>query len=302
MSKKKRNIFEESCVIIRKHLTGINGNKSHRMHINDGHEIYLFLQGDVSFNIDGSIYKLAPNDLLIISNQEIQRAIVNNEVIHERMYIYFDPDYIDRFVSAKDYKLLQLFENRKNGFGNKISGKFVEQYNLQKYFDDIYMWSKSKQPEKEIMMFSILLQLIVKINTIYTMNRETDKDIEEGVEYNDKIYDIIRYISTNLDKKISLEELEKNFYIDRYYLCHLFKQITGYTLVDYMNYKKVLSAKEQLKVGKPISEVWTQFGFQNYSSFYRTFRKIVGMSPLEYSTDAMKKSDFLKQDRYNREK
>lgn len=302
MSKKKRNIFEDSCVIIRKHITNKNSKTNHRIHLNDGHEIYLFLEGDVSFNIEGSIYKLAPNDLLVISNQEIHRVIVNKEIPHERMYVYFDPDYIDRFVSAKNYSLLQMFEGRKNGFANKISGKYVEQYNLRKYFDDIYMWSRSDQPEKEIMMVSILLQLIVKINMIYTMNRETDKSIEEDVQYNDKIYEIIRYISSNLDKKISLEELEKKFFIDRYYLCHLFKEITGYTLVDYMNYKKVLSAKEQLKAGKPISEVWIQFGFLNYSSFYRTFKKIVGMSPSEYSTDAMKKSDLLKQDRYHREK
>ena len=302
VSKKKRNIFEESCVIIRKRITDKNINTNHRIHINDGHEIYLLLQGDVSFNIEGSIYKLAPNDLLIISNQEIQKAIVNKEVLHERMYIYFDPDYIDRFVRSKDYKLLQLFEDRKNGFGNKISGKHVEEYNLRKYFDEMYMWSKSNQPEKEVMMVSLLLQLIVKINTIYTMNKDLDRDITEGVQYNDKIYEIIRYISSNLDKKISLEELEKKFYIDRYYLCHLFKQVTGYTLVDYMNYKKVLSAKEQLKAGKPISEVWIQFGFLNYSSFYRTFKKIVGMSPSEYSADAMKRSDLLKQDRYKREK
>lgn len=302
VSNKKRDIFEDSCVIIRKHLTDKNTKTNHRIHLNDGHEIYLFLEGDVSFNIEGSIYKLAPNDLLLISNQEIHRAIVNKEVPHERMYIYFDPDYIDRFIGNKIYSLLQMFEERKNGFANKISGKYVEQYNLRKYFDDIYMWSKSDQPEKEIMMVSILLQLIVKINTIYTINQEVDGSIEEDVQYNDKIYEIIRYISQNLDKKISLDELEKKFFIDKYYLCHLFKEVTGYTLVDYMNYKKVLSAKEQLRAGRPISEVWIQFGFLNYSSFYRTFKKISGMSPSEYSSDAMEKSDRLKQDRYHREK
>lgn len=300
VSKKKGNIFEDSSVIIRKHFTDKNSKTNHRIHLNDGHEIYLFLEGDASFNIEGSIYKLAPYDLLIISNQEIHRAIINEEIPYKRMYIYFEPDYIDRFVSAKNYNLLQVFEERKGGFANKIGGNYVKEYNLHKYLEDIYTWSKSDQPEKEIMMVSILLQLIVKINTIYAMNQEVDKSIEDVV-HNDKIYEIIRYIYLNLDKKISLDELEKKFFIDKYYLCHLFKEVTGYTLVDYMNYKKILSAKEQLKAGKPISEVWIQFGFLNYSSFYRTFRKIVGMSPSEYSSDAMKKSYRLRQDRHHRE-
>jgi YesN/AraC family two-component response regulator len=138
-------------------------------------------------------------------------------------------------------------------------------------------------------MVSILLQLIVKINTICSAKDEEDAGTRKDVGYNEKIYQIIRYISSNLDQKITLDELEKIFFIDKYYLCHLFKNITGYTVIEYMNYKKILSAKEQLKNGKPISEVWVQLGFLNYSGFYRAFKKIAGMSPQEYMNSSMQR-------------
>jgi AraC-like DNA-binding protein len=288
----KKNTFDEANIIVRKNYTTRNSKVKHRIHTNDGHELYLLLQGDISFSIDGSIYKLVPYDMLVISNKEIHKTIINRDVPHERIYIYFDPDYLAEFDNSS-YDLLQMFENRRHGFGNRINAALVKKYELDSYFEDIYTWFRSNAPEKHIMMLSILLQLIVKVNTICNNSRE-EEAIKEDVEYNDKIYQIIRYISSNLDKKISLEDLETRFFIDKYYLCHLFKNITGYTVVDYINYKKVLSAKEQLKKGKPISEVWTQFGFLNYSSFYRTFRKMAGMSPTEYSIAARERKDRTK--------
>lgn len=276
----KKNSFYETNIIVKKAYTGKNCEVNHRIHTNDGHELYLLLQGDVHFSIEGSIYKLMPYDMLLISNQEIHKPIVNSRLPHERIYLYFDPDYLALFHNM-GYDLLQMFENRKSGFGNRINAEIVHKYGLDKYFFEIYEWYISEAPEKQVMMMSLLLQLIVKINTICDDNKDGE-EVEKNVQYNDKIYQIIRYISANLDKKINLDELETKFYIDKYYLCHLFKDITGYTLVDYINYKKVLSAKEQLKLGKPLGEIWTQFGFLNYSSFYRTFKKMSRMSPTEY--------------------
>ncbi|MBE5960458.1 MAG: helix-turn-helix domain-containing protein [Lachnospiraceae bacterium] len=283
----KINIFDKTSIIVRKIRSDKNSSTEHRIHTNDGHELYLLLQGDVSFSIDGCIYKLVPGDMLMISNKEIHKTIVNKEIPHERIYIYFDPDFMSQF-DISSYDLLQMFENRRLGFGNKISADLVQENKVYCYFEEIYRWYQSDSPERQIMMVSILLQLLVKVNTICSKNDGEDIRIQKNEGYNDKIYRIIRYISSNLDRKISLEELEKQFFINRYHLCHLFKNITGFTVIEYINYKKVLAAKEQLKKGKQIAEVWVFLGFEDYSSFYRSFKKIVGISPKEYLNNAAK--------------
>lgn len=272
--------FKKNSIIVRRIYNEQQAKSKHHIHNNEGHELYMLLQGEVSFSIDGCFYKLEPHDMLLISNQEIHRTIVNPEMPYERIYMYFDPDLFAQFNMA-NYNLLQLFENRKQGFGNKIGREIVERYRLKEHFEEMYEWYQSKAPEREIMMISILLRLLVTINTICCTYEEEER-IKEDVGYNDKIYRVIRYISSRLDKKITLEELEKEFFINKYHLCHLFKNVTGFTIVEYMNYKKILAAKEQLKKGKPISEVWIHLGFEDYSSFYRTFKKIVGISPKQY--------------------
>lgn len=275
------NMNSNNILIQKKHSSEPlkNGNP-HYIHNNNAHELYLFLKGDVSFNIDGHIYKLEPLDLLIINNKEVHRTIIHSNVPYERIFIYIDPITLSK-LNFEKYDLMGIFENRKPGYGNKINHQIVIENSLAKYFEDIYEWSNSDLPEKYPMMFSILIQLIVKIGSISPSNIEEER-IKEAASYNGKIYLILNYISANLHRKITLDELEKKFFINKYYLCHLFKQVTGFTFTEYISHKKVSLAKELLQNGIAINIVWTSLGFEDYSSFFRTFKKIANDSPQQY--------------------
>lgn len=275
-------------IIIRKHYSEKNNSANYHLHSNPGHEIYLLLQGDVSFSIDGQIYKVNPYDIILISNQEIHKVIANSNVPHERLYIYFNPSYFSQF-SNPEYNILKAFEERKLGFGNIIDHEIVIQNNLHSLMEDIYKCYHSQVPEKEAMIISLLIQLLIKINSIYLYNEEFKDITKKDFNYNGKLYSILNYISCNLDKKITLEELENKFFINKYYLCHLFKNITGFTVLEYINYQKISAAKELLRQGTPINDIWTKLGFKDYSSFYRTFKKSTDVSPKQYLASYLEK-------------
>lgn len=288
MLTRTKTSFRKTNFIVRRKQSEDGKKANHRIHTNDGHEIYMLIEGDVSFSIDGVIYKLEPYDMLLISNKEIHKTIINDNGPYEREYIYFDPEYMAQF-SDKDYDLLKMFESRRWGFGNKISREIVLENGLDKYLDEMQEWYASEAPEKYAMITSILIKLLVKINAIRGEENIEAEGGSSDLNYNEKVYQIIRYFSSNIDRKISLDELEKEFYINKYHLCHLFKKVTGFTVMEYMNYKKILIAREKLKKGVPISEVWSQSGFDDYSSFYRCFKKVSHMSPKEYAEAAKKK-------------
>jgi AraC-like DNA-binding protein len=243
-----------------------------------GHEIYLMLEGEVSFNIDRQVYSLEPGDLLVINKNEVHR--ISAAAPYSCICVCFNPEYISRF-NTPQYNLLQIFENRKSGFGNKISSEAVRNAGITGLFENLYEWDGSELPEKDAMLVSLLLQLIVAVTGIYY---KTDKNTEvlRGERLNPKVYDIINYITLNINRRIMLSELEKVFFINKYYLCRLFKNATGCTVSEYISLRKVSFAKELLRQRYSVSNVCGQLGFEDYSNFYRLFKKYEGVSPSDY--------------------
>ena len=62
---------------------------------------------------------------------------------------------------------------------------------------------------------------------------------------------------------------------------HKFKKETGYTLHNYILSKRLFKAKELIKSGTPITTASMQCGFNDYSSFLRSFKKTFNCSPRE---------------------
>lgn len=99
---------------------------------------------------------------------------------------------------------------------------------------------------------------------------------------NAKINAILAYINENLNQRITLDELEMAFFINKYHLCHIFRQNTGFSILEYISYKRIMKAKEMLAEGQSATEVAAQVGYSDYSTFFRAFKNIVGVSPNKY--------------------
>ena len=61
------------------------------------------------------------------------------------------------------------------------------------------------------------------------------------------ILEFSNYIVKNISKKITVEDVTKNFYISKTSLASKIKEETGMTLIDFINYKKIEVSKDLLK-------------------------------------------------------
>lgn len=272
----------KNIVVRRQYTPPQEREEKHLVHMNDRHELYLMLQGDVTFSIEGRLYHVEPYDMLLISNQDIHCVMVNGEQAYERICIYFRPEFLQQFCT-KRYNLLRLFEREgRLDDGHKIDCESVRKYGLDKYFRQMLEYYTENLPESGILLTSLLLKMLIEVNRVYDESRTLEEEEEGNLAHSEKIDDIVRYISEHLEEKITLDDLTKRFYLSKYYLCHEFKKVTGFTVFDYIRYKRILSAKTKFQNGQPINEVWRELGYEDYSNFYRTFKKITGMSPKEY--------------------
>ncbi len=91
------------------------------------------------------------------------------------------------------------------------------------------------------------------------------------------------HIEKNLHGKISIEAMSSTFSISRRNFDRRFIKATGNTPAEYQQRVKIEAAKKKFETSqKTISEVMYDVGYSDTKAFRETFRKITGVSPLDY--------------------
>lgn len=101
--------------------------------------------------------------------------------------------------------------------------------------------------------------------------------------HNETVEKICAYLSANYRQKFSLSEVAARFYLSPYYLSRLFRRVTGQSIVDYINNRRIEAAQKLLETTElSISAVAEQTGFASAAHFRRVFREVMGTGPLQY--------------------
>lgn len=100
------------------------------------------------------------------------------------------------------------------------------------------------------------------------------------------IYEAERYIEENYQNCITVSEIARNLNVSLSYLSRIYKEVTGNTLIHFINTKKIEKAKEYLRnTDMKIYEIAEVLGFENTTYFSYFFKKNTGVSPKEYKAD-----------------
>ena len=94
---------------------------------------------------------------------------------------------------------------------------------------------------------------------------------------------ITEYISNNLSKSLSLNSLSLIFSISPSTLTHTFKCDLGVSVHEYVLQKRLTLAKRLIIEGNKPSEIFTDCGFSDYSSFYKAYVRYFNHSPSQKS-------------------
>ncbi|MBI3519006.1 MAG: helix-turn-helix domain-containing protein [Bacteroidetes bacterium] len=91
------------------------------------------------------------------------------------------------------------------------------------------------------------------------------------------------FIEKHYHAKLTVEELSNQFGIGRRTFERRFKKATSNTVVEYMQRVKMEAAKQQLETGrKTVNEVMYDVGYTDTKAFRDVFKKVTGMSPVDY--------------------
>lgn len=95
--------------------------------------------------------------------------------------------------------------------------------------------------------------------------------------------DAHKYISLNLNRRISLEEVAEHLHLNASYFSRLFKKEMGITFIEHVTQMKMERAKELLdQTPLTVGAICEQLGYDNQSYFIKTFKTHTGVTPVEY--------------------
>ena len=105
---------------------------------------------------------------------------------------------------------------------------------------------------------------------------------------NQLVNDMIHYLKEHVYQELSVSDLCRHFCYSKTQLSKVFKQATGCTMVEYYTKLKITEAKFMIREDKlNFSQIATQLSFDSPQYFFRTFKRIVGMTPKEYKNSVM---------------
>ena len=120
---------------------------------------------------------------------------------------------------------------------------------------------------------NLLLQIIAQIRDVPNEQTEPYPIVDRVKEY----------IDESLQEDFSVSAIAEKMKISVHYLFHLFKSVTGTTIVEYRNEQRLTKAKLMLiQTEKPISQIAQETGFTNISYFTEIFTKSEKIPPTEY--------------------
>ena len=245
-------------------------------HVHDEYEILYVLEGRVLYNIIDKQYILNPGDMILIPNHTLHKIANPNEKT-KRIVLSFSDEYI-KYFSTPNTNLLSSFIKINDTNIHKIS--FTDQYKkrIENELKQLCELFTSNDYGSDILYNLKFAQVMLLINYQFESIKE---DFIPNSDDN-IISKITKYIDKNIEKKITLSDLSKITSLSISRLSHLFKEKTGITIMSYIIKKRLVTAKELLKKGISIYDVSTQCGFQDYTSFFRTFKKEYFMTPRQF--------------------
>lgn len=258
-------------------------------------KLVYVIEGSGILKINGNMAIFSAPSLFCFN--ELDEVELKNSINLAAQAVYFDPvvinDSLKLDVIRRDYSQLTTTEYRdyfliipfmeREEFkipyieigpitSKRVAQLFSGLMEELTYFENEFWACRSR---------SFLLESLFLIQNMITDSK--NKENIDLPEYSEDISNIILYLHTNYNNKITIEELTEIFHINRTTLSKKFRKSTGLSIIEYLVRFRIKMASVMLRdTLLPISEILNRVGFNDSVHFSRMFKKYTGNTPSAY--------------------
>lgn len=252
-------------------------------HYHDSYEINFFINVDLEIFIKDTRYEVHDGDVIFINEFDIHRFIYDNtSTIYNRYVINFKKDFI--LPNLKAAGIEGILDYLKDSRYSLAATSLKERNELESLFKAMINANNANSKSltgdyKEAAVKAYLLLILIRLWELIKNNKPGNGMSKKGK----LVQDIIQFIDGNYMSAISLDLLEEKFFMDKFHISHIFKEVTDFSILEYVLHRRIIEAQKMLKSsGREIIEICYDCGFNNVQHFYRVFKKISGITPDKY--------------------
>ncbi len=236
------------------------------MHTHSCAEIFFVTGGHGHIRIQQERFPVAVNDLIFI-NTNIPHTETSS-MDSPMQYIVLGVDGLEALTGISGYTLLHLHGERE---------EFLSCLHL------ILQEARDRQPG-----CSVVCQNLLEIILLRLLRRE-DFSLTappDGTRSSRECELVRRYIDNHFKENLDLSQLAALAHINKYYLVHVFKREYGVSPINYLISQRIQESKYLLEdTNHSLAQISHMLGFSSPSYFSQSFRRMEGVSPIEYRRD-----------------
>ncbi len=249
-------------------------------HYHQGCELLYVREGTGKIVVNQRTYDIEPGRMYWFQPFQLHavRPEAAKETPYERTVLHFDPVVVDRALSA--FPDLQrffrdLWKRRLSEQAFDMSGRAPFLESLCTAFEAV--GGKEREQSNRL----LLLQFVAAIYE-RTEGRLPIAGVRERrtLRYSERVMD---WIEANFASEFAMEALADALHLSKNYISRVFRQETGSSVTEYLTARRITEACKRLRsTDAPIETVGIEVGLPNASYFCQLFKRIVGVTPLQY--------------------
>ncbi|MDQ6422275.1 AraC family transcriptional regulator [Paenibacillus sp. LHD-117] len=246
-------------------------------HFHSHYEVYYLMSGSRIYFIKDRSYSVEQGDLVFIDKEVLHRTMQSGDASHERVVIHFTdewlrslgPEHAELLATpfAKEIHVLRLSRQESLAIDAAVRGMLNE--------------AQHREPGFALAVPHAVSGML--LSSARYIARHQPEPFRHASPLHAKISEIVRYINGHYNEPLRLSDLSERFFISPHYLSRMFKEVTGFPFTDYVVLTRVKEAQRLLRETElTVSVIAERVGFDNFSHFGKTFKKVSSVSPREY--------------------
>lgn len=250
-------------------------------HYNINFMLIYFIHGTGNIKIEGRHYDIEAGDIIILNPTELYHCTVDVESYHERIVLYINESILRNFPYDCS-ELFMSFHQRKRGLGNRIPAHITAGNHLDLELQSLLQLAKAPDTTSAVLSICKVIEILARLNQIVMPLYISNLNNRERANENPLINNVLNYINNHFTEELHIADIAIQFNLDQSYLSHLFTEHVGMSLWNYVIFRRLYLFNDLIRTNHSIEETCYQAGFQNYSNFFRLYKKYMKMTPLQF--------------------